>query len=220
MKATECKATAAEGAASVSPAALAPVTPQSDEAAAARLATLAAVDGVVCGAYVAVDFGKDVFGANVNLSDAMGVLRKSVDAVNAGDLRQVEGMLLAQASALNGIFASLARRAARCLDTNVTGADFHLRLALKAQTQSRATLETLANVKNPKAVAFVRQANIANGPQQVNNGGKASHAEETHSTPNELLENEHGERLDFGTQGTAVRADPQLAPLGAVDRAD
>jgi hypothetical protein len=29
----------------------------------------------------------------------------------------------------------------------------------------RLTVETLAEMKNPAAVAFVRQANIANGPQ-------------------------------------------------------
>jgi hypothetical protein len=37
-------------------------------------------------------------------------------------------------------------------------------LALKAQSQCRATLETLAAIKNPQPVAFVRQANIAHGP--------------------------------------------------------
>lgn len=40
----------------------------------------------------------------------------------------------------------------------------------KCSTQCRATLETLAEIKNPRPVVFVRQANIANGPQQVNNG--------------------------------------------------
>jgi len=44
-----------------------------------------------------------------------------------------------------------------------------MRLALRAQSQCRATLETLAVIKNPTTVAYVRQANIANGPQQVNN---------------------------------------------------
>ena len=44
-----------------------------------------------------------------------------------------------------------------------------MRMALKAQSQCRATLETLATIKNPPAV-FARQANIAQGPQQVNNG--------------------------------------------------
>jgi len=40
---------------------------------------------------------------------------------------------------------------------------------LKAQSQCRATLEALAAIKNPPIV-YARQANIAAGPQQVNNG--------------------------------------------------
>jgi hypothetical protein len=163
-------------------------------------------------------------GDSVNLPDAMKALRKSVDAVNAGDLSQAEGLLLAQASALNGIFTVLARRAAHFLDSDMGAVDFNLRLALKAQAQSRATLETLANVKNPKAVAFVRQANIAHGPQQVNNDRKppaqaVAHEESAQSPQNELLENQHGERLDFRTQGATGRIDPHLEAVGAVHRA-
>ncbi len=44
-----------------------------------------------------------------------------------------------------------------------------LRLALKAQSQCRTTLLTLAEIKNPRPIAFVNQANFAHGPQQVNN---------------------------------------------------
>jgi hypothetical protein len=133
-------------------------------------------------------------------------------------------MLLSQALALNGIFAALATRASRAMDTNMVAADFSLRLALRAQAQSRATLETLANVKNPRAVAFVRQANIAHGPQQVNNDGRpatpvAAHAEEAHSAQNKLLEHQDGERLEFGAQGTASGADPHLASVVPGDRA-
>src|SRR5262249_46188418 len=40
---------------------------------------------------------------------------------------------------------------------------------LKAQAQCRAALETLVDMKNPAPFAYVRQANIAHGPQQVNN---------------------------------------------------
>ena len=40
-----------------------------------------------------------------------------------------------------------------------------MRIALKAQSQCRATLETLAAVKN-LPVVFARQANIAQGPQR------------------------------------------------------
>ena len=48
---------------------------------------------------------------------------------------------------------------------NSTG---YLRVALKAQAQCRATLETLAEMKQPPTL-LARQANIAHGPQQVNN---------------------------------------------------
>ncbi len=42
----------------------------------------------------------------------------------------------------------------------------HRRLALKAQAQCRATIETLADMKNP-LVVIARKANIANKPQHV-----------------------------------------------------
>jgi hypothetical protein len=51
-----------------------------------------------------------------------------------------------------------------------------MRMALKAQAQCRATLETLATIKNP-SVVFARQANIAQGPQQANNKGMMSTGE-------------------------------------------
>lgn len=50
--------------------------------------------------------------------------------------------------------------------TIVDQIDRFTRLALKAQGQCRATVETLAAIKNPPVV-FARQANIAHGPQQV-----------------------------------------------------
>jgi hypothetical protein len=98
-----------------------------------------------------------------------------------------------------------------------------MRLALKAQTQCRATLETLALLKNPTPVAFVRQANIGQAVQ-VNNApsaaGNESRAREIESTQSKLLEGQHGKRLDTGTAGTASGADPQLATLGKVDGPD
>ena len=55
------------------------------------------------------------------------------------------------------------------------------KLALKAQSQCRATLETLAAIKNPPVI-FVKQAN---GHQQVNNGVAASHTAEKQNQQNE-----------------------------------
>jgi hypothetical protein len=60
-----------------------------------------------------------------------------------------------------------------------------MRLALKAQRQCRATIETLVMAKNPAPVTFVKQANVAHGPQQVNNGppAEASRARESENRP-------------------------------------
>ena len=57
----------------------------------------------------------------------------------------------------------------RILENTSKPANPTLRLALKAQSQCRATVETLAEIKNP-AVIYARQANVTTGPQQENNG--------------------------------------------------
>lgn len=88
-----------------------------------------------------------------------------------------------------------------------------LRLALKAQSNCRATAEALAAIQNPPTV-FARQANIANGPQQINNGTPSSRARKSTFEPNELLE-ANGERLDRGTQSTTGDCDQELAAVGA-----
>ena len=96
-----------------------------------------------------------------------------------------------------------------------------MKCALRAQSQCRATLETLATIKNPPV--FAKQANIARGPQQVNNGpmpaADPSRARETQNEPNRLLGQQHGERLDTLTAGAASGTHPAMATLGEVCRA-
>jgi len=93
------------------------------------------------------------------------------------------------------------------------------KMALRAQSQCRATLETLATVKNPPVV-FAKQANIANGPQQVNNNlNAASHAGEKPNTPNELLEQSNEQPLDTGAPGATSACHSPLEAVGAVHRA-
>src|SRR5205085_1838356 len=94
----------------------------------------------------------------------------------------------------------------------------YMRAAMRAQSQCRMALEALAEMKNPKAIAFVHQANIANGPQQVNNGTHA-HAEEMRTPPPELLEQPHGEWMDPGTTREAGGANQTVEAVGAVNRA-
>jgi hypothetical protein len=155
----------------------------------------------------------------LDLSALVDELAVQAKSVNNGDLQRAEAMLIAQAHTLDAIFNSLARRSHHA--EYLPQLETFLRLGLKAQSQCRATLETLAAIKNPAPVAFVRQANIAHGPQQVNNGSAApaqpSRAPETDIEQNKLLEQQHGERLDPGAAQATVGADPALATLGQID---
>ena len=157
----------------------------------------------------------------LDLTDCALVMAENMRKVNRGDLSAIEDTLIGQATALDSIFNELARRAALNMDGYLPAAETCLRLALKAQGQCRATLETLAEIKSPRPVAFVKQANIANGPQQVNNGeprGAHSPAREIDNPSNELLGVRHEQRLDFGATGAAGGNDPLLEAVGTVNR--
>jgi hypothetical protein len=152
-----------------------------------------------------------------DLPGLMATLREQGEAVNAGNLGQAEAMLMNQATALQTLFARLAERG--MANDAIAAFEANMRMALRAQSQCRATLETLAAIKNPSSVAFVRQANIAHGPQQVNNGTPAaSRPRKNETMPNKLLEANDGERLDTGTASSAFGADSHLATVGEIDR--
>ena len=102
-------------------------------------------------------------------------LEKQAGLVSGSNLERCEAMLISQAHSLDAIFSRLAVRASSNVAEYPQAMEIYLRLALKAQSQCRATLETLAAVKNPPVV-YAKQANIANGPQQVNNGTAAPSA--------------------------------------------
>ena len=107
-----------------------------------------------------------------DLQSLVNELGKQCKRVRDGDLARAESLLMTQAHTLDAIFNELARRAALNMGEYINAMDRYLRLALKAQSQCRATLETLATIKNPPVI-YAKQANIANGPQQVNNGTAA-----------------------------------------------
>lgn len=165
-------------------------------------------------AMVMLDFAEASFG-DLALGGAIHFLKKGGEAVNGGDLSTVEAMLYSQAVALNTIFAEMARRAALNLNDYPKAAEERLRLAFKAQNQCRMTLETLAAIKNPPTV-FAKQANIANGPQQVNNG--VAGARESLTAPIKVLEAHH-DSMDDGATGAATAGNPALVPVGGFDGA-
>lgn len=141
-------------------------------------------------------------------------LRKENEKVRSGDLSRAENLLMTQAHTLDAIFNELARRAAINMGEYINAAERYMRLALKAQSQCRATLETLATIKNPPVI-YAKQANIANGPQQVNNGTLPAPVHgETSIEPNKLLEHQHEQRLDTGSQGATIGTNPSMATVG------
>jgi hypothetical protein len=109
-----------------------------------------------------LDYSKSFGEMSINtLVDNLG---KQCELASGGNLKRAEALLTAQAHTLDAIFNNLARRAALNAGEYMNACEIYLRLALKAQTECRATLETLAVIKNPQPLAFVRQANIAHGP--------------------------------------------------------
>jgi len=118
-------------------------------------------------------WSKAASGEDAELQAVYELLALQTEQVRRGDMKGAEAMLYGQAATLQAVFTALVRRAARA--DQIPQFQAAMSMALKAQAQCRATIEALAEIKNPRPVAFVKQANIANGPQQVNNGGPVSH---------------------------------------------
>ena len=135
----------------------------------AQVLSRAALRPCINGASVIEAFQGNIMGKEVDLGELVAGLSESCTGVKGGDLSALESMLVAQATALQTIFASLARRAAT--QENLRQYETFMGLALKAQAQSRATISALVDLKYPRQATFVKQANIAHGPQQVNNSG-------------------------------------------------
>ena len=183
----------------------------------ARAATRASVNAVL----VVNAFQGNIMGKDVDMGELVTTMQDKFKEVKDGDLSTMEAMLVGQATALQTMFTSLAMKAAN--QEYLKNYQAFMVLALKAQAQSRATISALVDLKYPKQATFVKQANISNGHQQVNNGQSAaavlSHAGDSQTTPNKLLEANHGQRLDIGAQAAAGRANQRVEAVGAVHRA-
>lgn len=177
------------------------------------------------GASVIEAYQGNVMGKDTDINALIGGLRDTFTAVNSGDLDTLAAMLISQATALQTIFTSLARRAAN--QEHMRQYETFLMLALKAQSQSRATISALVDLKYPRQAMFVKQANIAHGPQQVSNRGFESstrtptHAEKNQSKQNKLLEDKNHERtyLDSGATPEAKRSHQAVEAVAKVNRA-
>lgn len=160
---------------------------------------------------------KSGLGDLIDVPALMEQLRQQAAVVNRGDLSQAEAMLMNQATALQSLFARLAERGMGC--DQAPAFEANMRMALRAQSQCRATLETLAAIKNPPTV-YAHQANVTSGPQQINNGMVApASAPENENQQNKLMEAPNGQWLDTGTARATSGTDKAMATVGKVDRA-
>ena len=163
----------------------------------------AALSASVNNASVIQIFQENIMGKDTDLNALIEGLQDNCENVHAGDLQSIETMLVTQAKALQTIFTSLARKAHD--QTYQKHYEAILGLALKAQAQSRATITALVDLKFPRQATYVKQANIAHGAQQVNNGtapqqfrDQYAHthapAKEIENPQNKLLEATHGQQ--------------------------
>ncbi len=155
---------------------------------------------------------KTTFGER-GMTELVSELKHQMKAVTDGDLSRGEGMLVAQAHTLDELFQRLTRQALGA--EYMSNLETYLRLALKAQSNARATWEAISRLQNP-SVKYVKQANIAQN-QQINVGNTTE--SEKQNPPSTLLEHEQHERLDTGTQATPIGADQELETVGSVNRA-
>lgn len=154
----------------------------------------------------------------IELPELVTELQDKVAQVKKGDLSNLEATLTAQAITLDSIFSEMARRGALNMGIDVESCDRYMRLALKAQSQCRATIETLAAIKCPPVV-IARQANFSAGHQQINNAGTIlPPAENSQTAQIKVLDANHGQRLDTRTTSSAIGADTDMAPMGKRDR--
>ena len=183
-----------------------------------------ATGGILNSAGLVTEFSKGYLG-DVSLTDCAEALKAKAKAVHGGDLKNIETLLTTQALALDSIFSSMAMRAKLNMGEYMNAAEKYMRLALKAQGQCRATLETLAAIKNPQPYIQNNKAQY----QQVNNGIAPSegnnptgtrthaHAGKNPENTNGLLEDKTHEQewLDTGTPETASGNDKELETVGA-----
>lgn len=169
-------------------------------------------------AFTFKEYGKSY--GDLDLAALINALVDQSLAIIEGDLTRAESMLTAQAHTLDAIFNNLAERAINSGHTDHLNC--FLKLALRAQAQSRATWEALSNIKNPPMMGYVRQANIAHGPQQVNNasdeGPESPRARKNPKLQNKLMEDRNGKRLDTGKTGPTGRTDSAMETVGEIDR--
>ena len=123
---------------------------------------------------VGMAFAERTTGFDLEWSDAVDVYGAECAATRKGDLGAASNMLTAQAMTLDAVFTDMLGRSSRNLSDYPEAAERYMRMALKAQAQSRATIEALGKLHQPREQT-VRHVHIDN------RGGQAVVAETVHT---------------------------------------
>lgn len=175
------------------------------------------VQGLAMNSLVGLAFSTKL--GNLDLTECFAQTLRNAQATANRDRSSQESILAAQVISTNAIYTDLALLARSNLENGMNVFERLMRLALKAQSNCRATAEALALMQNPPTV-FARQANIANGPQQINNGvapERLARAGGNQSRPNELME-ANGDRMDGREASATGERDQDVATVGAFHR--
>lgn len=109
------------------------------------------------------------------IGDYAEIFRAGGTEATKGNMALANRLLAAQALTLDNIFTEMARRMALNMGEYLGATETYARIAMKAQAQSRATLETLAKLHQPREQT-VRHVH-------VNEGGQAVIADQFHNHP-------------------------------------
>lgn len=120
-------------------------------------------------AFSASAYAEKLLGSDIETPDLMDFVdhvQSATGKAEAGDLAIVSRLLTAQAITLDNMFTELARRTALNMSEYLNAAERYGRLALKAQSNCRATLEALAKLHQPREQT-VRHVHVNEGGQAV-----------------------------------------------------
>ena len=138
-------------------------------------------------------------------------VEETLSKVKAGNLEDLEAILVNQVYVLNSLFNELVMQGKSCLaePAVVRSLPNHpktmLNTALKAQNQCRASVQTIFELKNPKKTTFIK--NQLNSVQM-----------EVEEIKEQLEDNEHGSKtLDGGAEATAIPVNSEMAALEIVN---
>lgn len=143
------------------------VATQPDESPTKTLARVSLEPGIRH-AQLAMSFASCAFADDKqpSIMESSAVLAESLAKAERGDKRLASRLLASQAISLDTIFTEMARRSAVNMGEYPAAQERYMRLALKAQTACRTTLETLAKLHQPREQT-VKHVHVNDGGQAV-----------------------------------------------------